>query len=123
MLSGELDGLVSDFEGIAKVGYTTGMSIVSLICNVSRTSEILERVCGSVLDHLYSFLYHCPQVFRVLGREGINVKMMSQGASKTNISLIVSDSEGQRAVEAIHDEFFGAHVAALAPALANGKID
>ena len=44
VLSGELDGLVSDFEGIAKVGYTTGMSIVSLICNVSRTSEILERV-------------------------------------------------------------------------------
>lgn len=61
----------------------------------------------------------CLQVFRVLGREGINVKMMSQGASKTNISLIVSDSEGQRAVEAIHEEFFA--VAAPAPALANGK--
>lgn len=44
VLSGELEGLVTDFEGIAKVGYTTGMSIVSLICNVSRTSEILERV-------------------------------------------------------------------------------
>lgn len=57
------------------------------------------------------------QVFRVLGREGINVKMMSQGASKTNISLIVSDSEGARAVEAIHTEFFGG---AAAPAK-NGK--
>ena len=46
------------------------------------------------------------QVFRVLGREGINVKMMSQGASKTNISLIVCDSEGQRAVRALHNQFF-----------------
>ena len=45
-------------------------------------------------------------MFRVLGREGINVKMMSQGASKTNISLIVCDSEGQRAVCALHRQFF-----------------
>ena len=36
------------------------MAIISLICNLERTSEILERV------------------FRVLKREGINVKMMSQ---------------------------------------------
>lgn len=43
-----------------QVSYTRGMSIISLICNVQRTSEILERV------------------FRVLGSQGINVKMMSQ---------------------------------------------
>lgn len=46
------------------------------------------------------------QVFRVLGRESITVKMISQGASKTNISLIVDDAEGPRAVTALHDEFF-----------------
>lgn len=44
----------------AQVSYTRGMSIISLICNVQRTSEILERV------------------FRVLGAQGVNVKMMSQ---------------------------------------------
>jgi aspartate kinase len=42
----------------------------------------------------------------VLGREGVNVKMMSQGASKTNISLIVCDSEAASAVRALHHEFF-----------------
>lgn len=58
----------------------------------------------------------------MLGREDINVKMMSQGASKTNISLIVSDGEGKRAVEAIHEEFFGSKTAAARePALVNGK--
>ena len=50
---------------------------------------------------------NAPQVFRVLGREGINVKMMSQGASKTNISLIVGDDQGRQAVRALHAEFFG----------------
>ena len=48
----------------------------------------------------------CLQVFKVLGREGINVKMMSQGASKNNISLIVSDDEGKNAVRSLHQEFF-----------------
>ena len=46
------------------------------------------------------------QVFGVLRREGINVKMMSQGASKTNISLIVGSDQGRQAVKALHDEFF-----------------
>lgn len=55
-------------------------------------------------------LAHLLQVFRVLGREGINVKMMSQGASKTNISLIVDDSQGQHAVRCLHQEFFDSEV-------------
>ena len=46
------------------------------------------------------------QVFRVLGSEGINVQMMSQGASKTNISLIVKDTESKHALRALHKEFF-----------------
>ena len=42
------------------MSFVREMAIISLICNLDRTSEILERV------------------FRVLKREGINVKMMSQ---------------------------------------------
>ncbi len=44
----------------AQVSYQRGISIISLICNTERTSEILERV------------------FRVLKAQGVNVKMMSQ---------------------------------------------
>lgn len=53
-----------------------------------------------------SYCVPALQVFKVLGREGINVKMMSQGASKNNISLVVSDDEGNNAVQALHKEFF-----------------
>lgn len=38
---------------------------------------------------------------------GVNVKMISQGASKTNISLIVSANQAEDAVRALHEEFFG----------------
>lgn len=36
----------------------------------------------------------------------INVKMMSQGASKTNISLVVEDHQAKPAISALHQEFF-----------------
>ena len=79
---------MADFEGIANAHYRRGMAIISLICNVQRTSEILERT------------------FRVLNRENIRVQMMSQGASKTNIALIVEDGEAKQALRALHEEFF-----------------
>lgn len=89
LIAEELEGLMQDFDGIAKSHYRRGMAIISLICNVQRTSEILERT------------------FRVLNREGVRVQMMSQGASKTNIALIVEDSEAKQALKALHEEFFG----------------
>ncbi len=68
------------------------------------------------------------QVFSVLFREGINVKMMSQGASKVNISLVVDSSIAVHAVQALHAEFFeqpgsngSSHKGALPQAAANGK--
>lgn len=91
LIDEELESLMKAFTGVAKTSYRRGMSILSLICNVKRTSEILERV------------------FRVLGRDNVNVQMMSQGASKTNISLIVQDSEATHALRALHKEFFDSY--------------
>lgn len=46
LVDAELDALVSAFKakGIARVNYKRAMSCVSLICNVEKTSQILERV-------------------------------------------------------------------------------
>ena len=41
----ELAALGNAFEGVARASMTRGVSILSLICNIARTSEILERVC------------------------------------------------------------------------------
>ncbi|KAK3273199.1 hypothetical protein CYMTET_18549, partial [Cymbomonas tetramitiformis] len=86
----ELDNLVQSFVegGIARVTVKTGYTIISLICNVLRSSAILERA------------------FRALDSADINVIMMSQGASKVNISLIVDESSGAKALEVLHEEFF-----------------
>ncbi|CAM8876348.1 unnamed protein product [Rhodiola kirilowii] len=86
--AGELDRLVKELEKIAVVNLLHGRSIISLIGNVQRSSLILEKA------------------FNVLRTNGVNVQMISQGASKVNISLIVTDSEAELCVKALHHSFF-----------------
>lgn len=84
----ELDHMVEELQKIAVVNLLQQRSIISLIGNVERSSLILEKAFS---------------VFRMLG---VNVQMISQGASKVNISLIVNDSESERCVKALHAAFF-----------------
>ncbi|EFJ51395.1 hypothetical protein VOLCADRAFT_87637, partial [Volvox carteri f. nagariensis] len=84
----ELSQVQTELDRMAAVSFRKGLAIISLICNVEKTSEILMRA------------------FSVFQREGINVLMMSQGASKTNISLVVDGARGTEAVLALHREFF-----------------
>ena len=45
------------------------------------------------------------KVFSALGKEGISVKMISQGSSEFNISFVVRREDAQNAAQAIHDVF------------------
>ncbi len=45
------------------------------------------------------------RIFTALGREGINLMMISQGSSEVNVSFVVKQADGQRAVRVLHDEF------------------
>ncbi|KAM3280173.1 hypothetical protein ACQJBY_047134 [Aegilops geniculata] len=88
MMWQELDHVVEELEKIAVVHLLQHRSIISLIGNVQRSSLILEKA------------------FNVLRRNGVNVQMISQGASKVNISLVVNDSEAKQCVQALHSAFF-----------------
>ncbi|XVF59948.1 hypothetical protein PTKIN_Ptkin08bG0002800 [Pterospermum kingtungense] len=88
LIQQELDHVVEELEKIAVVNLLQHRSIISLIGNVQRSSLILEKV------------------FHVLRTNGVNVQMISQGASKVNISLIVHDNEAEQCVRALHSAFF-----------------
>jgi len=45
------------------------------------------------------------RTFSALGKAGINVMMISQGSSEVNISFVVCQEDGPRAVKVLHDEF------------------
>ena len=57
----ELKQTMAELESIAEVNVRNGVSIISLICNAQRSSELMERI------------------FKVLGGMGVNVLMISQG--------------------------------------------
>ena len=85
---GDLTGLVEDLKRVADVNLRSGKAIVTIICDAAHSSAILASGFDALAD------------------EGINVQMISQGASKVNISFIVNDSEADRAVTVLHKEFF-----------------
>ncbi|RRT50060.1 hypothetical protein B296_00051964 [Ensete ventricosum] len=84
----ELDHVVEELEKIAVVRLLQHRSIISLVGNVERSSLILEKA------------------FNVLRKSGVNVQMISQGASKFNISLVVHDHEAKQCIRALHSAFF-----------------
>jgi aspartate kinase len=45
------------------------------------------------------------RIFTALGKAAINVMMISQGSCEANISFVVRQEDGQRAVRVLHDEF------------------
>jgi aspartate kinase len=83
-----IEGLKHELEKIANVHFKTGKTMVTMIGNVKRSSEILEKT------------------FDVLNHHGINVQMISQGASKVNISFIIDDSQAELCIKELHRTFF-----------------
>ena len=47
------------------------------------------------------------KVFTTLAEAGVRVRVISQGAIKVNIAVIVAEEDMQRAVVALHERFFG----------------
>jgi aspartate kinase len=82
----------AELAQFAKVELKTCRAIVSIVCDIRRSSEILSRAFG------------------VCAALGVQVQMISQGASKVNISFIVHDSEAADLVKALHADFFGGGV-------------
>jgi len=46
------------------------------------------------------------KLFHALGRNGINVRAIAQGSSEYNISVVISKSDLNKALNAVHDAFF-----------------
>ena len=84
----DLSSLKKDLSRIASIDIKTGKAIITIIGDVRRSSEILARS------------------FKTCEIIGVKTQMVSQGASKVNISFIVDDSEAAEVVKAIHMDFF-----------------
>ncbi len=62
-------------------------------------------VVSAVGDHILQRPGLAGQMFSTLGRCGVNVLAIAQGASETNISAVVWDADVRQAVRALHEAF------------------
>ena len=51
-------------------------------------------------------MFNLKKIFEILSDNKINIEMISQGASKNNISLVLKDKDCEKALALIHDKFF-----------------
>jgi aspartate kinase len=82
-----LDAIVAELRQFAEVDIDKEQVIVCLVGdNIRYTPGVAKRVFTAL--------------------DGINIRMISQGASLLNISFVVAEADLSRAVPALHEEFF-----------------
>jgi len=82
--------LVKELEEIADIKILKNKSI---ICVIGEGMRCTPGISG--------------RTFSTIGKENINIEMVSQGASEINITFIVDGKDTDKAVHALHNEYFG----------------
>jgi aspartate kinase len=85
-----LEAAVKELRAFTDVAVEKGQAIV---CVVGEGLKGTKGVAASV--------------FAAVSAAGVNVRMISQGASEVNIAFVVLNDEVHRAVGALHKKFFG----------------
>ncbi|KAK5107334.1 hypothetical protein LTR62_001389 [Meristemomyces frigidus] len=84
-----LAGAVDDLSRWGDVDLVPNMAIISL---VGRQLRSMVGISG--------------RFFSTLGEHGINIEMISQGASEINISCVIEERDSQRALSVVHTNLF-----------------
>ncbi|HZR55708.1 MAG TPA: lysine-sensitive aspartokinase 3 [Terriglobales bacterium] len=85
--------LIADLEKIAEVNCDDQQAIVCLV------GEDIHGVPGIAAS-----------VFNTIAKAGVNIRMISQGASELNISFVIKESDVPQAVRHLHARFFENHM-------------
>ncbi len=72
-------------------------------CNITHLTDL--SMIGVIGEGLGETAGISGRLFGALGKENINIEMISQGASEINISFVVKKSDLDKAVLAVHKEF------------------
>ena len=67
----------------------------------STSGQVIVCVVGDNLRHTPGV---AGKLFKCL--EGVNIRMISQGASKLNVSFVIDDDDLRKTVEALHQTLF-----------------
>jgi aspartate kinase len=85
-------------------------AVAELTPEFEMTVERGQAVICAVGDGIQSMPGVAADVFSAVRAAGVNVRMISQGASKNNVAFVVEDADVERAVRGLHERFFPADV-------------
>ena len=83
-----LDDLTAELRRVAEVSHESGQAIVCLV--------------GDAIRHTPGV---AATIFTAL--EGVNIRMISQGGSRTNVSVVIDERDLPVAIDALHHALFG----------------
>lgn len=84
----DISKCIHQLRDVSEVTENKNTSIISLVSDGSKSSDVMA------------------EVFQVMKQSNIKVLMVSQGASKVNIGIVVSGDQMLGAVKALHSHFF-----------------
>ncbi len=84
----EIKGLIEDLSTVADINVKKDKAIITVICDAEHSSGIIAKGFAS------------------LEKEGINPDMISQGASKVNISLVCDNADTSKVMNTLHKAYF-----------------
>ncbi len=87
-----LDQAVKELSQFAEVAVEPGKAIICVVGEGIRRSDDVPAI-----------------VFQAMREREIRVQMISQGSTRVNLAFLVENAEVIKAVQALHDSFFGAH--------------
>jgi aspartate kinase len=73
------------------------------------TCDDQQAIVCLVGDNIHGKPGIAASVFNNVAEAGVNIRMISQGASEINISFVIQESDVPRAVRHLHDRFFPKH--------------
>ena len=81
---------------IALLGRNTGNEV---------TSEDDVCVIAAMGANMKGSLGVASRIFTAVAKKNVNIRMIAQGSSELNISFVVKEMDGTKAIKAIHEEF------------------
>lgn len=87
--------LNNEFRNEIQIGYINGVMVEDDLSIVAIVGENMKESAGIA-----------GKLFHILGKNGVNIRAIAQGASELNISWVVKTSDLRKALNVVHEGFF-----------------
>lgn len=98
------ESMISVTVDSKSLGLADAVEELKQFCRVQRCDN--RAIVAVVGEEMRGIAGVSGKVFTALGKRGINIKMISQGATELNITAVIEEKDVNTAIQSIHSDFF-----------------